>query len=43
MSAPTTSHCPQGLTPDDLSAWRDHTLPSDEERRITAHLATCLA
>lgn len=43
MSAPTTAHCPLGLTPDDLSAWRDHTLPSDEERRITAHLATCLA
>lgn len=41
MSAPTTSHCPLGLTPDDLSAWRDHTLASNEERRITAHVASC--
>ncbi len=43
MSAPTTSHCPLGITPDDLSAWRDHALPSDEEQRITTHIATCPA
>lgn len=41
MSASTTANCPLGLTPDDLSAWRDHTLPSNEEQRITSHLATC--
>lgn len=43
MSAPTTPTCPLGLTSDDLSAWRDHTLSSADERRITVHAGACPA
>jgi len=35
--------CPLGLTPDDLSAWRDHALSPEDERRITAHTSGCPA
>lgn len=43
MSATHLPPCPLGLTPDDLSAWRDHTLPPGEERRVAAHIAGCAA
>jgi hypothetical protein len=43
MSALTIPNCPLGLTPDDLSAWRDHTLTPADERRITAHTSACPA
>ncbi len=43
MSAPTAPICPLGLTPDDLSAWRDHALSPEDERRITAHASACPA
>ncbi len=43
MSAPTTAPCTLGLTPDNLSAWRDHTLPPTEEQRISAHISACAA
>jgi hypothetical protein len=38
-----TSPCPLGCTTDNLSAWRDHVLSVADERRITAHVGSCLA
>jgi hypothetical protein len=35
--------CAAELTTDDLSAWRDETLPADEADRIAAHSADCPA
>lgn len=43
MSAPATPACALGLSADDLSAWRDHTLAPEAERRITAHASGCPA
>ena len=43
MSASTTPTCPIGLTSDDLSAWRDHALAPDDERRIADHIGSCPA
>ncbi|HET9979412.1 MAG TPA: hypothetical protein VFQ32_03140, partial [Ktedonobacterales bacterium] len=37
----TIPPCVAGLTTDDLSAWRDETLPADETDRIMAHSANC--
>lgn len=41
MSISTPLTCALGLTPDDLSAWRDHALAPADERRITAHTGAC--
>lgn len=41
MSATATPTCPLGLTTDDLSAWRDHTLTIEEGQRIRAHVPAC--
>jgi hypothetical protein len=38
-----TSPCTLRFTADDLSALRDHALSVDDERRITAHVGSCLA
>jgi hypothetical protein len=43
MSATTTPACLLGLTPDDLSAWRDRAFGADEELRVTAHVSGCPA
>ncbi|HET9110218.1 MAG TPA: zf-HC2 domain-containing protein, partial [Ktedonobacterales bacterium] len=43
MSAFTTPTCPIGLSSDDLSAWRDHALAPEDERRIADHIGSCPA
>ncbi|HEX8997805.1 MAG TPA: hypothetical protein VF812_17380 [Ktedonobacterales bacterium] len=43
MSVSTPPTCPLGLTPDDLSAWRDQALAPADERRIAAHTSACPA
>ncbi|HZC04563.1 MAG TPA: hypothetical protein VE338_02910 [Ktedonobacterales bacterium] len=43
MSASTIPICSLGLSPDDLSAWRDHALSANDERRIADHIGSCQA
>jgi hypothetical protein len=38
-----TANCALHLTEDDLSAWRSHLLPTEEQRRIGQHIPTCAA
>ncbi len=42
-SQQTISPCTAGPSADDLSAWRDATLPAEESYRIAAHSTTCPA
>jgi hypothetical protein len=40
---PATTHCPEGVAPATLAAWRDGALPAAEAARVAAHAPECSA